>query len=415
LTRTRWKQAGVSLSRRAIVGTVLLGVFLLAALLAYREASPLPALAGATREDFTRDLFEWFKALGDAPVLRWMCVPARAFVGAVFAKADAQAGQPLLVLLLLDAALLAWVLSLNVPLEEAALASAERRSRLEARRRRRGLPLPRVTGTLRLRATGAPEVALAWKNWIALRRVYGTRLGLIVVMVGLGFGSTLWGAFHRSSPGGADLRLLIASCVAGVAGLTVLLGPMLFRTDLRADLRRLDTLRTLPLSGFQVVRGELLAPALLLCATQVALLVFAFGLSVGAGGGGFSFAARLCWMLGALLLLPAATTAMLVVQNAAALVFPSLLVEDEESAPRGVEAAGTRLLNLGASLLLLLVGVLPGAILGVAVGAVAHFLGLGPFAYTLGCAGAAGVLGLEVFFALRWMGLGFERMDPTTA
>jgi hypothetical protein len=119
--------------------------------------------------------------------------------------------------------------------------------------------------------------------------------------------------------------------------------------------------------------------------------------------------------MGAVLLLPTATAAMLVVQNAAALVFPSLLVDDEERAPRGVEAAGTRLLNLAASLLLLLVGFLPGATLGLAVGAVAFWVGLGPVAYTLGCSAAAGVLGLEVLLGLRWMGQGLEHLDPTTA
>ena len=158
---------------------------------------------------------------------------------------------------------------------------------------------------------------------------------------------------------------------------TVLIGPMLFRTDLRSDLRRLDVLRTLPLSGLQVVRGELMAPALLLSLSEVALLLLAVGLSAGTPIRGFPLAARLAWAAGAAVLLPAATAAVLVVQNAAALVFPSLLVDDEESAPRGVEAAGTRLLNLGATLLLLLLGFLPGGLLGVSRRGGGAALGLG--------------------------------------
>jgi ABC-2 type transport system permease protein len=414
LSRIRWKAAGVSLSRRALVGAALLGAFLWVAFLAARYAGPLPSLEGASRVDFTARLGDFLQGLTASAPLHWALVPAKAVAGALFAKSLAEGFEPLLVLLLLNGCLLAFVLTRDVPLEEAALASAERRARLEARRRRRGVPLPRVKGTLRLGSSGPPEVALAWKNWLALRRVYGARLGFLVIMLGLGFGSTVWGVMQKKGVG-ADWRLAGAALVASVACLTVLLGPMLFRTDLRADLRRLDMLRTLPLSGLQVVRGELLAPGLLLAGTEVTLLVLAFGMSAGTALPGFPLATRLAWTAGAFLLLPAATSAMLVVQNAAALVFPSLLVDDEERAPRGVEAAGTRLLNLAASLLLLLVGFLPAALLGLVVGAASYWLGLGPLAYTLGCVATAAVLGGEVLLAVHFMGRGLERLDPTTA
>jgi ABC-2 type transport system permease protein len=414
LSRIRWKQAGMSISRRVLVGAVLLGVFVLPVVLAFRDAGPFPALGADFKATVTGSFPHFLAVFAASAPLRWLLVPARAVAGALFARSLAEGLLPLLVLFLLNAVLLGYVLLLDVPLEEAALASAERRARLEARKRRRGVPLPRARGTLRLKGVGRPEVALAWKNWLALRRVYGARLGFLVVMLGLGFGSTVWGVMQKKG-GGADWRLVAASLSASIACLTVLLGPLLFRTDLRADLRRLDMLRTLPLSGLQVVRGELLAPALLLVATELALLVLAFGLSVGTHLAGFPLTTRLAFTAGAFLLLPAATSAMLVVQNAAALVFPSLLVDDEERAPRGVEAAGTRLLNLAASLLLLLVGFLPGALLGLAVGGAAYWLGVGALAYTLGCAVAAGVLALEILIALRFMGRGLERLDPTTA
>lgn len=414
LSRIRWKQAHVSLSRRVVVGALFLGVAVLAVSFALQQAGPWPSLEGADDHRLTVGITDWFRRVVGAPAISWAFVPGRAFAAAVLAKSLSQVLQPLLVLFLLDLLLLGWVLLLDVPLEEAVLASAERRSRLEARRKRRGMPLPTLSRAPALRGTGAPELALSWKNWLALRRVYGARLSLLLVVMGLAFGSALWGAFHRNSRG-TDFRGFGAACVAALAALLILIGPFLYRTDLRSDMRRLDILRTLPLSGLQVVRGELLAPALMLGATQVALLVFAFGLSADMHIRGFPFASRLAVWAGAVLLFPVMTTAMLVVQNAAALVFPSLLVDDEEQAPRGVEAAGTRLLNLGASLLLLLVGFLPGALLGLAVGAVAHYVGLGPLSYTLGCAATTAVLGAEVLLAMRWMGMGLERLDPTTA
>ncbi len=419
LVRVGWKQAGVSVSRRLLVGTVLVGGFALLVTLAVLNAGPLqtgpdPWLQARPPEALAQGATAWLTTFISQPTIAWALVPARAFAGAVFATSLAAALKPLLGLLLLDGVFLAVLFSLDVSLEEAALASAERRARLEARRRRRGLPLPRLSGTVPLGARGRPEVALAWKNWLALRRVYGARLGLILLVMGAGFGSALWGVLQRGSRG-APFQLMGAAFVAVLALSTVLLGPLLFRTDLRSDLRRLDVLRTLPLSGLQVVRGELFAPAFLLGLSEVALLLLALGLSAGTPIKGFPFASRLAWAAGAALLLPAATAAVLVVQNAAALVFPSLLVDDEESAPRGVEAAGTRLLNLGATLLLLLVGFLPGGLLGLAVGALAQLSGLGPLSFTLGCGAAAAVLAVEVAVALRFMGHGLERLDPTTA
>ena len=414
LVRVGWKQAGVSTSRRTLVGVALLVAFLLVGLLALKQAGPFPPLGASYQDSVGPRLSSWLSALVAAPPLAWALIPIRAFAGAVFAPSVGAALPSLGILFALCLALLLVVLSLDVPLEEAVLASAERRARLESRRRRRGLPQPRVSSTARLAASGPPELALAWKNWLALRRVYGARLGFLLLILGAGFGSSLWGVFHRNSQR-TDLRLLLASFALAFAAFTVLLGPMLFRTDLRTDLRRLDMLRTLPLSGLQVVRGELLAPALLLAATELTLLVLAVGLSASVPLRGFPMPSRLGWAAGAALLLPAATAAVLVVQNAAALIFPSLLVDDEERAPRGVEAAGTRLLNLGATLLLLLVGFLPGAVLGLAVGTAAVWAGLGALASTLACWAAAAVLSVEVLVALRWMGRGLEHLDPTTA
>lgn len=413
LVRVGWKQAGVSTSRRALVGAALSGTFFLVGFLAFRQAGPFPLLDWADAAAVRAEVVDWLRRLGAEPPLAWALVPVQAFAGAVFAPSLAEGLKPLAILLLLCLGFLLVVLLLDVPLEEAVLASAERRARLDVRRRRRGLPQPRVSKTATLGATGRPEFALAWKNWLALRRVYGARLGFLLIALGLGFGTSLWGVFHRG--GRTDVRLWGAGLALAFAAVTVLLGPMLFRTDLRTDLRRLDMLRTLPLSGLQVVRGELLAPALLLTATELALLALAFGLTAGTQLRSFPLASRLGWAAGAALLLPAATAAVLVVQNAAALVFPSLLVDDEEQAPRGVEAAGTRLLNLGATLLLLLLGFLPGGVLGLAVGALAVWAGLGPLSYTLGCGAVAAVLLAEVLLALRWMGRGLERLDPTTA
>ena len=415
LVRLRWQARGRSAPLRAGLGALLLLGLAGAAVSAFHGAGPLPAFQPGRDGLPAGELSEWLGRWASSPGMDVLLVPARAFVDAALARSAADAARPLVVLGLFLALLVAWVLLLDAPFEEAALASAERRAQLEARRRRHGIRLPRVGRAAALGAQGPPELALTWKNWLALRRVHGARLGFLLAAVGLGLGFTVWGAVQARAGGGVDLRLLGAILAACFAALTVLFGPLSLRTDLRSDLRRLDVLRALPLSGVQVVRGELLAPLLLLAGTETALLVLALGLSAATHVAGFGLLPRAAWTAGLLLLLPAATASVLVVQNAAALVFPSLLVDDEEHAPRGVEAAGTRLLNLGATLVLLLVGFVPAAVAGILAGAGARAVGLGALAPTVACAAAAGVLAAELVPAVRWMGRGLERLDPTTA
>jgi len=421
LVRVRWQASGRSLARRALLAVLLVAGLAGVAALGVHRAGPIPLLGARAPQTFQdvslvgRELVPWLQRWAETPAVAVLLLPARAFFDAALARTPAEAVHGLLLLGVLVFVVLGLVLLLDVPFEEAALASAERRARLEARRRRRGVPVPRRSRAPALGSRGAPELALAWKNWLALRRVYGARLGFMIGATALGLGFTVWGAMHRGGRGGVDVGLLAAVLAAGFAVLTVFFGPMTFRTDLRADLRRLDVLRALPLSGAQVVKGELLAPLLLLGGTEAGLLLLALGLSATTRIDGFGLGARAAWTAGLLLLLPAATAAVLVVQNAAALVFPSLLVDDEEHAPRGVEAAGTRLLNLAATLLLLLAGFLPAAGFGLLAGGLTHLVGLGSLSPAVAGAVAAAVLASELVVVVRWMGRGLERLDPTTA
>ena len=56
---------------------------------------------------------------------------------------------------------------------------------------------------------------------------------------------------------------------------TLFVCPQLFRQDLRHDLPVADVLKSFPLRGWQVVLGEMLAPAVILTAMQWGLLVLA--------------------------------------------------------------------------------------------------------------------------------------------
>ena len=59
---------------------------------------------------------------------------------------------------------------------------------------------------------------------------------------------------------------------------SLLIGPQVLRHDFRHDLAVADILKSFPLRGWQVVLGELLAPAVALTAVQWLLILAAVGL-----------------------------------------------------------------------------------------------------------------------------------------
>src|SRR5207247_9272566 len=60
-----------------------------------------------------------------------------------------------------------------------------------------------------------------------------------------------------------------------LTGYSLFLGPAILRQDLRQDLANADILKMYPLRGWQVVLGELLAPAAILTGVQWCLVLLA--------------------------------------------------------------------------------------------------------------------------------------------
>jgi len=309
-----------------------------------------------------------------------------------------------------------WVVSSDVAFEEASLEVAEARARRMEQFRSQGrVPL----GTrgrkfrLRLSARGRPEWALVWKNIIAARRTVAPVLALLGVLVAAAAGL---GAFVSTRREYLDLSPLWAAVSAGSLALvafSILLGPSLVRVDLRQDLPVIDILRALPLTGVEVMRAELLAPGLLLGVGQWALLGLSLLCSASLPIPWVSLGERVSLAVAVALVGPMLSFAGLAVQNLAVLLFPAWTVVDRNQL-RGIEAMGQRLLTSAGTLLVLMLGVVPAALLGGGV-MLALSLGLGMGWYAAPIAGAvgAGVLGVELHFALQWLGVLFSRFDVT--
>jgi hypothetical protein len=132
----------------------------------------------------------------------------------------------------------------------------------------------------------------------------------------------------------------------------------LLRLDFRNDLPLADILKTFPMRGWQIALGEILAPVAVLAAFQWLLLLFGAGLV-------FCLPVKpealfLAIACGAAFLLPVLDLLLMLIPNAAVLLFPSWIQAGRDS-PRGIEATGQRLIFALGQMLVLLLALLPAA------------------------------------------------------
>ena len=337
---------------------------------------------------------------GAAGVVLW---PFRAIVSLPLA------GSPAAFLAALPFALLVlilnyvWVLRTDVAFEEASAELSEKLARI----RKQGIVAPRrprstASTPFTLALEGPVETAILWKNLILMGRflswTFLVRLAPLLII----FTLVLSGAGRR----GETVNLLAGLCVF-VAGMTVVLGPQMTRSDLRNDLANLAVLKTWPIRGAALVRGEVLAPALVLSLIAALALVAAGVLSTNAAIT-TPIADRWTYLLAAVLVAPGVILAQLLVQNGLAVTFPSWV---GIGAPRGgIDVTGQRLLMLMANLLALVVVVLPAALVA-AVGAAAGYALIGTIPIVLPALLAAGTLLAEAFVASEALGALLERTD----
>ena len=255
----------------------------------------------------------------------------------------------------------------------------------------------------KLAAAGPPATALLWKNLIGVGQVLSVRLWIVLIVVVVAIGVGFGGSTHNQ-----DFSMAAAILLAVALGYSLLLGPQLLRLDFRQDLPLADILKTFPLRGWQIALGEILAPVVVLAAGQWLLLLVGAGLVFYLPGN--QSVLFLAIALGAAFLLPVLDFLVLLIPNAAVLLFPSWIQTGRDS-PRGIEATGQRLIFALGQLLVLLLALLPAAIaftgvlflLKLALGDAAAI----PFA----ALAATVILAVEAGFGVMLLGKLFERFD----
>jgi hypothetical protein len=257
---------------------------------------------------------------------------------------------------------------------------------------------------VRLAASGRPAAAIVWKNVTGALREFRLRSLLLLVILIVAVGSAL------GSQGSA--AELVAVLALSLSGLALLFGPLTLRYDLRRDLELLDMLKTYPLRGREVVAAEVLAPALVLSGVVWFGIVLAFIASLASNAPLPAVGDRVALLVAALALVPPVLTVLLLVQNAAVVLFPAWIAIGPDR-PTGFEATGQRILNFVGGTLALLIAVLPAGLVGGVVALVARGAGADPlWTAAIWAVVAAIVLSAETYLGMLLLGPVLERLEP---
>jgi len=370
----------------------------------------IPAVDFSQFDDFQsiKDYIQNVFASGPAPYLLY---PFRLVVRPYLAPNASAFLAALLPALLIMVLHYVWVIRSNVAFEEASVEASRRLTeKITAIRsgnfRGSNQTLKGRRAPFMLRPLGPQPVALLWKNLIAAGSGFTPRLWIVLAATLIFVCAVL-----RNAIGSSDLLPLIAMITGMLLFWSLLLGPQLLRHDLRKDLALADMLKLYPLRGWQIVLGELLAPAAILTVFQWLLLIFTVMLlSRLPGGARVEWPLRLGIGFGTAIVLPILNLITLQIPNGAVLLFPGWFQAGKEGA-HGIEATGQRLIFLLGSLLVFIVALVPAAI----AFAVAFFLFKFVFGLLLALpvafVAAAAVLAVEAGLGMRLLGWLFERFD----
>lgn len=409
--RTLLLERGISNWRRRIFFLGGAGLAAAAVILWARQALPPPPDFSDAR-DFSAFTGYAGQILQSGP-LPWLLAPFRWAVAPLFAADARQLCLALGPMLGIIALHYCWIIRSNVAFEEASVEMSRKLAdRVAALRSGDWQAMSKTRKSRRppfvLRPEGWPAVAIFWKNLISAGHFFTGRawffLVWIIVIAGVILRTT-----GRNAGGGAALAILAVSL--GV--MSLLYGPAILRHDFRQDLRVADVLKLFPLPGWQVVLGEILAPAAILAAAQWALLLLAFLLCPATiGGTAAPMSLRIAAALSAALVLPCVDFLALLLPNAAALIFPAWVQLGKDTA-RGFETMGQQLILMFGQIFVLTLSMLPAAVAGLAAYLIAGWIfgKIMAVAVVSGALAAALLLAAEAALGVFLLGKVFERFD----
>jgi hypothetical protein len=173
----------------------------------------------------------------------------------------------------------------------------------------------------------------------------------------------------------------------------------------------MDVLKLFPLRGWQIVAGELLAPAVILTLAQWGLLIILAVLVRAAAGQTIPVQTiPIEWFVAVALLMPMWNALALLIPNASVLLFPGWF-QTRVDAPQGIEVTGQRLLLFFGQMIAIGVTIVPAAAVFGFVFWLLYATGAGAIAPITGALGAALVLAGEIALGTWLVGKLFDRFD----
>lgn len=334
------------------------------------------------------------------PLPQLLLSPFTAIVRPVFAQTLTEFAQALVVALVIYGAVIGWVIWGDRSFELAPDPLVDSRGQAAGKRQTAYAPRQAVW---QLGLRGRVETALIWKGTLQTFRIVdrGVLARVVLILLWMTLAAMLVGRVR----GLAEMFGLFA--IWGAA-FTVFMAPQVLRTDLRQDLQHLETLKTWPVRGAAVVRGEIAWPAAVV--TALAWTFGGIGLLLSASvfdGTDPAVRHAVGWAL--LILAPAIVVGQYTVHNATAILLPAW-VPIGRSRPRGVDAMGQRLILLGATWLILTIALLPGIVTTIVLWRL--FVDtVGPWVLVIGALVGAAGMAIQVALAAEALGRAFERMD----
>jgi ABC-2 type transport system permease protein len=307
-----------------------------------------------------------------------------------------------------------WVVHTEVSFEEASIARAEKRAaRIRAVQQgdwrgqssaRKGQRPP-----FNLRDEGRPEVAFVWKNLLSTSAIFRPNVAVVVLAIILG--GSEWLLRH---PTLQPIRIFTALIFGVLLAFTLLVGPMMARQDLRADLPNSDILKTYPLRGWQIALGELLTPLSILSVLIWICLLAEFLLLPDDKPMWLTPSLRAGAALGLAMLVPPLVAIQLLVPNAATVLFPAWVHSTGDRTDRGIEVMGQRLIFVAGQLLITAVAIVPAAIVAAVIFFAAQWLVGFVVAAALAVVAVFILLAVEAGLGVQWLGSRFEHLDLST-
>lgn len=300
--------------------------------------------------------------------------------------------------------------SVDVEFEEGSMAISRRKANTVTRQRSQQsgqwIAFKRLPPPFRLAATGAPEVAIIWKNLIASLRI--GMMPIAILFLTLAF----LVSFSLFLP--APTAESFGVCMLIMSAVIPLLGANLFSQDLRLDMTRIEYLKTFPLSGERLVAAEMAAPMIVMSIVELIFLgVTALYINFRVAGGGiarfatpqnivcvFIFAVPICAIL-------------TVMRNAAVLLFPAWTIRSKEE-PRGLVVTGQHLVVVVGNAIVLAVSLIPAAIVFLpAVLIASRFFSGSPGFLAVASLPPLAIIAGEVWLGVRMLGKYFDSFDAS--